>query len=894
MKRFLRQGWFEEDDADEAADNDEFSHNLFTLWFKNPHVETQHRRLMMIRTVGPCIVIGCVYALSNQLIDEHELNAEHWAVNAALQCHIFGPLICAGIWAYLYVTRSQTRTALAAFEFSICLQVFSDGLSQAVLAAYRGMPIPAGVFGVACMTPLTKQNWIYNAILSVTFASVYYVMQGIWHPDMVNPTARLDSARAFVAYIVIGYLSDINLRTQTQARLRLRKFKKHLDSSVANMVNSEQESSDTDSSNADGDPNGTGHLRTDKETPDVFQHNNEAANPDLEHFKTLKGNRSEEECSSSAAIQFRKSTSPDDLDWQAVHSETQHGHQESKRMVQPLSFTKRMFYEKDSLLYMKDVLRHARDVTKLFAAAEQRQSTFLATMSHQLRSPLTSILGCSELLVSDTDITEKCRHLVKVVLNSGNHLLSLVNDILDFSKMTTSNKFNLKPSAFNVHDLADRVFQLFEEKARDKDINFEINCEGVPERLILFGDVTRIHQIIVNLVSNAIKFTSAAGQVILTLDAEAKQKVDSEGDLILHTETETDEHQRWILHIAVSDTGCGISQEDQERLFQPFAQVGSHAPSTKGGGIGLGLCVSSQLAKFMGCSSIKVESELQKGTTFSTDLYLEEPPPGTHVIPAFSLHHLTRDDIDVSPHAFSTNRMSHEDVSSCQYPGSMESETKVDQEILQNQVMSQEVNLQTRTSWIRHTSGPNAYRSEENVSAAATASTAAQTPFTDIFREDAPRVSVMRRRRILSGKSEKVNLRRAPLLNALRGQHILLVEDVASIRATGAMMIRRAGGEVSTANNGRAAVTAVAASMAASTPFDCVLMDLHMPIMDGIEAIHIITRIYGSNAPPMIGLIDADEWENSAQQMRQSGAVEIFAKPYNLPRLVRILEDYCG
>lgn len=218
MKRFLRQGWFEEDDADEAADNDEFSHNLFTLWFKNPHVETQHRRLMMIRTVGPCIIIGCVYALSNQLIDEHELNTEHWAVNAALQCHIFGPLICASIWAYLYVTRSQTLTALAAFEFSICLQVFSDGLSQAVLAAYRGMPIPAGVFGVACMTPLTKQNWIYNAILSVTFASVYYVMQGIWHPDMVNPTARLDSARAFVAYIVIGYLSDINLRTQTQAR----------------------------------------------------------------------------------------------------------------------------------------------------------------------------------------------------------------------------------------------------------------------------------------------------------------------------------------------------------------------------------------------------------------------------------------------------------------------------------------------------------------------------------------------------------------------------------------------------------------------------------------------------------------------------------------------------
>ena len=106
--------------------------------------------------------------------------------------------------SYLWWTKSKTANALLAFEIAVVLQIVSDGFAQSILAGFRGLPIPAGVFGVACATPLCGQSYVYNAMLSVTTAILYYIAQAHWHPEIVQPIAQTDSARAFFAYIVVG------------------------------------------------------------------------------------------------------------------------------------------------------------------------------------------------------------------------------------------------------------------------------------------------------------------------------------------------------------------------------------------------------------------------------------------------------------------------------------------------------------------------------------------------------------------------------------------------------------------------------------------------------------------------------------------------------------------
>jgi signal transduction histidine kinase/DNA-binding response OmpR family regulator len=240
--------------------------------------------------------------------------------------------------------------------------------------------------------------------------------------------------------------------------------------------------------------------------------------------------------------------------------------------------------------------------------ANNAKSEFLAMMSHEIRTPMNGVIGMTSLLM-DTSLSDRQQEYVETIRNSGDALLTIINDILDFSKVE-SGKLELEEQPFDLRECIESSLDLLAPKAASK--NVELAYFIKPETpTYIRGDITRLRQILVNLLSNGIKFTDA-GEVVVMVDVAAHQ-----GD-------------QYKLQFMVKDTGIGIPPERMNRLFKSFSQVDS-STTRQYGGTGLGLAISKRLSEMMG-GEMWVESQIDQGSSFfftidTVQVAIESPPP---------------------------------------------------------------------------------------------------------------------------------------------------------------------------------------------------------------------------------------------------------------------------
>jgi signal transduction histidine kinase/CheY-like chemotaxis protein len=253
--------------------------------------------------------------------------------------------------------------------------------------------------------------------------------------------------------------------------------------------------------------------------------------------------------------------------------------------------------------FLDDLIESARKDKMRAVESTEAQSLFLANMSHEIRTPLNGIIGFTELLKA-TDATEEQQDFFNIIDKSSQNLLGIINNILDLSKIE-SNKVEIEDVSFETHQEFEAAIETFAASASEKniDLNYNIDLRISPK---LKGDPTKLKEVLINLLNNAIKFTNPGGQVTLDI-----QKLD-------------EKHGQALIQFRVSDTGIGMSQKQLTKIFKPFTQADVDT-TRKYGGAGLGLTISKQYVELMG-GTIDIESEKGKGSTFTFTLSIKEVP----------------------------------------------------------------------------------------------------------------------------------------------------------------------------------------------------------------------------------------------------------------------------
>jgi signal transduction histidine kinase/CheY-like chemotaxis protein len=502
--------------------------------------------------------------------------------------------------------------------------------------------------------------------------------------------------------------------------------------------------------------------------------------------------------------------------------------------------------------------------------ATASKSMFLANMSHEIRTPMNGIIGMLEIVLR-SELSQSQRKQLTKAAYSGQILMNLINDILDFSKIEAG-KLDIESVEFSVESLFVNILANISNRAQEKNLNVKFYSNpNLPAQLV--GDPLRINQILLNLCSNAIKFTQN-GQVSIDIDFR------------LHEET-----QLLTLYLEVSDTGIGMNPEQASKVFDSFTQADG-STSRNFGGSGLGLSIVTQLVELME-GSVTVDSEENKGSTFKVEITLAKTDKEAEVIsarplPSGKLYYFSQAQIVfLNTQYIDKIGLKYHHLPLSQLSATFEDITSNDSVLLDidnqstfrtyHESIDKLVNKALNVGFITLTQPSNL----PNQLSAIWPSECLSHPFT-------PHQASTFLQRLFITESKVIQSPSFANIHEIAAYegHVLLVEDNTINQMVAGEMLKLLGVTYDVAENGQQAVTKIVNS----PQYDLVFMDIQMPVMDGYEATRML-RQKGHNNLIICGL-SANAMKQDYSKAEEAGMDDYIVKPLKQKTLENLVAKY--